>query len=182
MFHYGPKLVGNISSAIKKHHIKTGNFKINASEMKTFLHIILLLIGDLIDENDAVYTFLIIFIRIENLIKEEEFNDEKLQLLGDLISKHHELYIHLFKDTLKPKHHFMVHYAMVIKKLGPLKHLWNFRFEGKHQVSKQYSHVITSRKNIPLSLVIKHSLYFSHCLVENVFCACYFSDLKKNRD
>lgn len=169
MFDYGPVLVGNISQPINQGQLRTGNIKLNASEMKTFLSIILLLIGDLIDHQDTVYQFLIIFIRIVDIILREEFDDFILATLSDLISKHHEFYINIFKDTLKPKHHFMVHYPTVIKLLGPLKHLWSFRFESKHQMSKQYCHIIASRKNVPLSLAIKHSIHFSNTLITNSF-------------
>lgn len=104
-----------------------------------------------------------------DIILREEFDDFILATLSDLISKHHESYINIFKDTLKPKHHFMVHYPTVIKLLGPLKHLWSFRFESKHQMSKQYCHIIASRKNVPLSLTIKHSIQFSNTLITNSF-------------
>lgn len=75
MFHYGPVLVGSISAPITKNQIQTCNFKMNASEMKTFLNVILLLIGDLINGNDPVYKFLIIFIRITDIITKDDFDD-----------------------------------------------------------------------------------------------------------
>lgn len=183
MFHYGPVLVGSISAPITKNQIQTCNFKMNASEMKTFLNVILLLIGNLIDGNDPVYKFLIIFIRITDIITKDDFDDCTIKILKDLISKHNELYVELFQDTLKPKHHFMVHYTTVIEQLGPLKHLWTFRFESKHQISKHQSHVSSSRVNLPYSLAIKHSLQFSNNLIQQNFFqkdACNFKSISES--
>lgn len=53
--------------------------------------------------------------------------------LEHLIEQHHRLVLATFKDfTLKPKHHFMIHYPRNIRQVGPLVHLWCMRFEGKH--------------------------------------------------
>lgn len=175
MFEYGPLLVGNVSREISENQLAKGNFKINASEMKTFLHVILLLVGDLINDDDPVFNFLLIFIQIVDIVNSDSFDDEMLIKLQNLIRIHHETYLECFGDTLKPKHHFMVHYPGVIQHLGPLVHIWCFRFESKHQSSKKYCHVITSRLNVPLTLAIKHSLIFSNNLVQRKF----FEDFKK---
>jgi len=44
----------------------------------------------------------------------------------------------LFPDVpLRPKHHFLSHYALLTLQLGPLVHLWTMRFESKHQYVKR---------------------------------------------
>lgn len=63
----------------------------------------------------------------------------------------------------------MVHYSTIIKKLGPIKRLWCFRFEAFHKIHKTYARNITSRTNIPLTLCIKSSLRFSYLLSTNNF-------------
>ena len=39
----------------------------------------------------------------------------------------------LFPDSsMKPKHHYLSHYASLTIKFGPLIRLWTMRFESKH--------------------------------------------------
>lgn len=70
------------------------------------------------------------------------------------------MYRQLFKQDLIPKHHFILHYPNVIRKLGPLKKLWTMRFEAKHKALKTYSSVITAKKNICLRLCYATKLQF----------------------
>jgi len=53
------------------------------------------------------------------------------------VQKHYTIYVKSF-GKLKPKHHFMVHYAKAIKKYGSLKYLWCMRFEARHNDSNIY--------------------------------------------
>lgn len=46
--------------------------------------------------------------------------------------------------------------------IGPLSQVWCMRLEGKHRELKQYSKNITSRVNLPLSLMTKQQLKFEH--------------------
>lgn len=116
LFDYGSTDLQNISSPITKTQIKNVNIKMNASQMKLFLETILLLIGDLVDENDIVYKYLINFIKIVHIILLDEFDNDILKLLQDLIFEHNKSYVTIFEEQLKPKYHFLTHYPTVIKK------------------------------------------------------------------
>lgn len=83
-----------------------------------------------------------------------------IEKLKSLIKAHHKFYVSFFKQ-LKPKHHFMVHYPNLILKIGPISQVWCMRLEGKHRELKRYSNSTTSRKNLPLSLLLKQQLKFS---------------------
>ncbi|XP_054087725.1 uncharacterized protein LOC128922130 [Zeugodacus cucurbitae] len=169
MFQYGQTEIGNVSPPVKKEHIKNANFKMNAKQMQTFSHLVLLMIGDLIPPNDSVYKFLVLFIQLIDYVLLPNFDDDLLIKLQVLIEEHNRLYQCMFKDTLKPKHHNLVHYPTIIKKLGPLKYLWSFRFEAEHQIHKKYARSITSRINIPLSLGIKSAIRFANSVITNNF-------------
>ncbi|XP_049316679.1 uncharacterized protein LOC125779384 [Bactrocera dorsalis] len=169
MFQYGDTEIGNISPPIQKHHIQNASFKMNARQMKTFSHLILLMVGDLIDRDDLVNKFLILFVRLIDLLLLSNYNDTILNDLQLLIEEHNFTYQKLFKEHLKPKFHNLVHYPTIIKKLGPIKLLWTFRFEAEHQLYKQYAQSITSRTNVPLTLAIKSSLRFANCVLKNNF-------------
>lgn len=88
-------------------------------------------------------------------------------LIGSLIHKHHDLYMKLFDKSLKPKHHIMTHYAQIIKKIGPLKHIWSMRLEAFHKVLKNISDATASRKNIALTNAKKNQLMFAFRLLKN---------------
>lgn len=169
MFQYGDTEIANISPPIEKKHILNASFKMNAKQMKTFIHFFTLMVGDLISPNDEVYQFLILFVSLIDKLLLPNFDDKLLIDLQSLITKHNELYQQLFNDTLKPKHHNLVHYPTIIKKLGPLKFLWAFRFEAQHQLHKQYARSITSRINVPITLCKKASLRFADCVQNNNF-------------
>lgn len=61
----------------------------------------------------------------------------------------------LFKCSLKPKHHFLLHYPRIIKQIGPPVFLSTERKEAKHKDFKTNSHIIRSRKNVPYSLSLR---------------------------
>jgi len=83
----------------------------------------------------------------------------------NLIKEHNENYVLLFKDSLKPKHYFLVHYPSIIRQSGHSRHFWCFRFEVKHRELKSYARVTSSRKNITLSISKKCQLKFSNFLL-----------------
>jgi len=75
------------------------------------------------------------------------------------------MYTHFFNDTLKPKHHFLIHYPSIIQQSGPPRHYWCFRFEGKHKELKMYARTTSSRKNITLTLTKKFQFKFAHTIL-----------------
>lgn len=64
----------------------------------------------------------------------------------------------LSNETLKPKHHFLLHYPQLILQFGPLRHLWTMRFENKHQYFKRAVKHTSNFKNVLFSLCHKHQL------------------------
>ena len=76
-----------------------------------------------------------------------------------LISEHHEIYITVFPQaTLKPKHHYMLHYPEIMRRVGLLWFICCLRWEAKHRPLKQAAYATNSRRNLPLTLAIKHQL------------------------
>lgn len=109
-------------------------------------------------------------IKLVELALFPSFSDTDIDKLRTLVSHHHKMYQELFSESLKPKHHFVLHYGTVIKQSGPVAKQMCFRFEAKHKQFKQYAHAITSRKNICYTLCVKASLQYSYDLLnENFF-------------
>lgn len=166
MFHYGELEIGNFSPEITEAHLAKFHLKMTAREMMTFIHLFPLMVGDLVPEDDDVWLFLLDLIEIINILLSYEISDGLGERLKLLIKKHHENYVRFFGDSLKPKHHLMLHYFLVIMQSGPPRFYWSYRFEAKHKEFKTYAHSITSRKNICVSIARKYQLKFASYLME----------------
>lgn len=158
LFQYGKTEKCNISPPIKMTHLKQQKFNMSSREMWTFCHFLPLNVGYLITE----------------------FDETILNKLQSNIKKHHHLHEQLFGNTLKSKHHFVTHYPSSIRQVGPLKHLWCFKFESKHRELKLYTYPITSRRNTPLPIGIKCMLkFYSRLLFKKVLQDSYiFGDIE----
>lgn len=173
-FNYGPIDVGNkIGTPIKIENLKNKHLKMSASEMMTFVHFFPLIIGDLINENDEVWSFFLLFLNIVDILMSYNFTENILDHLKLLIKEHNSQFIKLFKDTLKPKYHILTHYPFIIRQSGPPRLFWSMRYESKHREIKTYARVINSRKNITLTIckkfMFKYVNYFlspKNCVVK----------------
>lgn len=118
-FNYGPIEIGNISEAIKSEHLKNRRFKMSSREMLSFVHNFTMMIGDLVSEDDEVWLLFISFLKINDMLLSFSFTDADIILLRSSIEKFNAEYIRLFGEWLRPKFHFLMHYADVIEQSGP---------------------------------------------------------------
>lgn len=123
------------------------------------------MIGDLVPSDDPVWKFVLNFVEIVDVLLCFEIDAIILPILKKKIEKHNNDYVVLFNDTLKPKFHNLTHYPTIIMKSGPVRNLWCFKYEAKHRQFKMYSRVISSRKNICLTLAKKYELKFAYHLI-----------------
>lgn len=87
--------------------------------------------------------------------------------LENLVSEHHELYVEIFNDNLKPKHHFMVHYGTIIRHIGPIRQIWCMRFESKHTFFKSVSKITKNRINLLETFALKTQLSLANLLLND---------------
>lgn len=158
LFDYGINDIGNISVPIEEKHIFNSKFNMSASEIRCFIFFFPLILGEYFPKNDPVWNFLLKLIQIIDIAESKSFNEEKIILLKSLIEDHHKFYVNFFKLNLKPKHHLMLHFPLIIKQSGPLINLWCMRGEAKHKECKSYSNNITCRVNLPYSILMKQQL------------------------
>lgn len=166
LFQFGETEIGNNSVPLCIARLKTFNLKMSASEIGCFIHFLPLIIGDLIPIGNKNWELLITLLQILDFLLKPTYNYDELSHFQQLIKKTSQIYTKLY-GTLKPKHHFLVHYATAIKKCGPLKYMWSMRFEAKHKESKMYLNNITSRVNPSRSLAIKSAIKFSSFLLDH---------------
>lgn len=163
-FNYGSIEIGNISPSINTKHLQNVHLKMSAREMMTFTHFFPLMVGDLVPENDEVWLFFLNLLQIIDILLSYSISEQKIINLKNLIQNHNRQYVLLFHDSLKPKHHILIHYLTIIRQSGPPRHFWCFRFEAKHKELKSYAHATSSRKNITYTLGKKMQMKFAYQL------------------
>lgn len=137
------------------------NLKMSASEMMCYIYAFPFLVGDIVS-HDEVWKFYLCLRNIVNIVVAPAVHRDCADLLDVLVSEHHEMYVRLFKDTLKPKHHFMVHWGRVLKASGPLIGLSAYKFESKNRKMKVRAHATYSRKLITYTVCLKEQLEFAY--------------------
>ena len=152
-FDYRKHGFSNQPPPISEMELVKKTLKMSASEMMAFVYFFSLLVGDLVS-HDEVWFFYLTLRKIVDIVIAPSLQKECADLLDILVSEHHEMYVRLFQDKLKPKHHHMVHYGRVIKTYGPIYHLSVFKFESKNRVMKTRAEAIYSRKNITFTIAL----------------------------
>lgn len=102
---------------------------------------------------------------IVELLSSPSFTKETLCYLQAKISDHRQLLFEVFPSAkLHPKHHYLEHYPILIKKFGPLIEFWTIRFEAKHSFFKRVVHNTGNFKNIVHTFATRHQLMLSYYL------------------
>lgn len=166
-FDYGEIEVRNKCAKIKVSHLKNKKLHMSAREAISFLHLFSLMLGHKVPKTDLVWKYILILDKLLEDIMAQTFTQNQILQLENSIKVHHKMYIRLFKDTLKPKHHLITHYGSIIRNCGPIKLLWCMRFESKNREMKLYTNVTMSRRNLSHSLAKKCSLKFAYNLMKN---------------
>lgn len=112
-----------------------------------------LLIGNVVPENDDAWSVILDLKDIVELLAPSTFTDESLCYLDAKINEHRKLLLNVFPGLkLKPKHHFLEHYAHISCCFGPLVEFWTIHFEAKHSLFKKVVCDVSNFKNILLTL------------------------------
>ena len=137
----------------------------NGHENWTLLRLLPLFVADKVSEGDDVWCIILELKDIVELLASSEFTEESLCYLDAKIHGHRNLFQSVFPEvTLKPKHHFLEHYAWVIRCFGPLVEFWTFRFEAKHSFFKKVVRDVNNFKNILSTLSLRHQLMVAYYL------------------
>lgn len=77
-------------------------------------------------------------------------------LIEEYVEMRQELFPHV---KLRPKHHYLLHYADLSLQFGPLIHTWTMRFESKHSYFKRCIRSSKNFRNVTKSLAERHQLF-----------------------
>ena len=75
-------------------------------------------------ESNKVWTFVCILEQLTDSLLSTSYTNSEIIEMEKQISNHNSLYVSLFNDNLKPKHHFLTHYCSIIRQSGPVRYLW----------------------------------------------------------
>lgn len=93
---------------------------------------------------------------IIRIVHSSDLFEQDLCYLEDTVKKHLESIKLLFKKNLLPKHHFMTHYATVIRLIGPIVHMSTMRYETKHKAFTDEAKKTNNFMNIGHYIAVRH--------------------------
>ena len=159
-FPYGCLESGNRPPAHKltQDRIVNDTLNFSSAEMLCFVRFFGLMVGDLVPVGDPVWKFYLILREIVDIIFAPSFAPGTPEYLKFCIELHHQMYLDLFHVHLKPKHHYMLHYHLLMELIGPLVHVSSMRWESKHRELKMVARATCSRRNLPKTLMTKYLL------------------------
>lgn len=155
----------NRPTLIKMEQIRKKYIIMSSSEMKCLIRYLGLIIGNKVPHNNAFWELFLLLKKIISLSSSQVTNPSTCTLLKSVIEEHHNLYLELFNESFKPKHHLITHYPEVMLNIGPLRGISAIRFEAKHRHFKRIAAATSSRVNITLTIAKKNQLQLSERLL-----------------
>ncbi len=154
--------------------VKTDGEKLggHAAQNWCLLRLFPILIGDRIKNplDDEVWQLCLKLREIVDLICAPKIHTNQVAYLKILIEEYIQLRTATFPEkTLKPKHHYLVHYPELILWFGPLIRLWLLRFESKHSYFKQCARKLHNFKNLCSTLAERHQLLQAYLHAGSLF-------------
>ena len=149
---------------------KCNDIQQTASQTWCLLRLFPLMVGQLVPSGDAKWEVLMKLLDVIEFASMQNIQIGQVSFFNEIIEEFSEQYRSQFADqTVKPKLHFLHHYAELTMKYGPLVHCWSIRFEGKHNWFKQVFKSSKCCKNIPKTLAIRHQSMLASFVAEKTF-------------
>ncbi|KAJ8674054.1 hypothetical protein QAD02_005316 [Eretmocerus hayati] len=156
-FNYGSSDSMNKPPPITAERLLKRNLKMSASEMLNFVRYFGLIMGDRIPTEDKHYRSYLYVRKILDILMSPRIVRADARILQDLVTELNRLFIDLY-GKLKPKLHFLIHYARLILELGPVVNFWAMRFESNHRPIKTVAESTHSTTNLLKTIATKMSL------------------------
>jgi hypothetical protein len=161
-------------AAVKPPQLKSCLDKLSGSACQNWclLRILPLLIADLTDVCNVAYQAILLLPSVCELVTTPCIPLGQVSEMIILIEHYLERRQNLFPDIpLRPKHHYMTHYAQLTLQFGPLVKLLTMHFEAKHQYFKRCIRSSRNFVNVPGLLASRHQMCQAYLSVSPRF-AC----------
>lgn len=145
--------------------------KQTAHNMWILAHILPVLVGHKVPENDNNWKNFLRLVQIQQLVTSPIANSTTVTTLTVLIYRHNEQFQLIYNDrSYLPKLHYLVHLPEQLKQFGPLRNQWCMRMEAKHSFFKRKKYKNT--KNLPYTVAMEHQTWMSSQQRENDGTLC----------
>lgn len=137
----------------------------------TFLRLFPIIFWDVFKTQESKILDLVTLLhRITEFVCAPTLTIQQICFLQDLIEDYLEARVQAFPDkSLRPKHHYLTHYPMLIKQFGPLIRLWTMRFEAKHSYFKKCVKHTQNFKNLTKTMSERHQFLQSFIATGEIF-------------
>jgi hypothetical protein len=152
----------------------------SAGQMRVFLRYIGMILDVLdCDSFDPVCKQIVLLSEIFAYIVSPRLHRLEIEEMDSDIHKYLEnVQIILGTTYLRPKHHYLAHYARQYTQFGPLNNVSSLRYESKHRFAKDTVHKAKNFKNVTSLLAVRHQRLQSHLFHTGLFT----EDLKIHGD
>ena len=137
---------------------------LSSAEMLNLVKNLNLIIGFSLDKDDEYWKLLLQLQEILQIIFSTKITVDTPNILEQKITEYLTLLNEKFKNALKPKHDFAVHYASVLRQVGPLWNICCMRFESKHRKGKQISRSDICRINVCIIYINYYYIYIIYII------------------
>ena len=115
--------------------------------------------GDRIEDADNAVWQLVLLLR-DSVETPPSLSESQIAYMKVLTEEYVETRQDLFPHSnLRPKHHYLLHYAYLSLQFGPLIQTWTMRFERKHSYFKRCIRSSQNFRNVTKSLADRHQLF-----------------------
>lgn len=136
-----------------------------------------MVIGQCVDENDGHSQLLLLTKEILEIVYSTKIRLQTFQVLEVKIEEYLTLLTEKFSNCLKAKHYFLLHYALAMCMVGPLRNICCMRFKSKNRKGNQISHPAICRVNIYKTNTLRHQLIMIYgFLCKNSDYSLYIAD------
>ncbi len=141
----GPDLA-NKPSVVQVEKVK---LKFTQSQTWCFLRLFPLIVGDRVPQDNPLWKLAVLFLEVLDQVLAPVISQRDLNYMQQVVEDFLiEVKTTLPKTKLKPKFHYMLHYATATKKFGPLIRCWTMRFEAEHNEHKQVAARTKNKRHI----------------------------------
>lgn len=150
-FEYGHLFSSKLPSKLK---ICNSNLGQNASQSHCVIMHLPFIFYDWRHQLADIWPILLALLSCFQTVMSHRITERNIQRLEENVERF--LFGMKLMKNLTPKAHFLTHYASIIRKVGPLRHMWMMRFESKHKVFTDAAHRTSNFINIRKTLAMQH--------------------------
>lgn len=119
-FDFGVSELSNRIPFLKREKLNNYHLGFSATQVMRFMKYFGLIIGDLVPPDDPHWELYLTLRAIIDILNARSFSLQEVEYMQCLVTEHHEIYVRLFGNALKTKHHNMLHYPQLMLRVGSL--------------------------------------------------------------